>query len=350
MVLGALSLLSVLILKPSIDPTSDSPSYLESIRVLEGNDATEKFIPNRILTSFGGLEVVSLVGKVFDDVVLGWFIVNTLLYFLASIAFFRLLGGLFESKAAALLATMFLAGNYAVLSFGLGFYMDMGGWAFYIFSIYFLFLYSKSKDYKKLLLSAAMVGLGGLWKEYAFLASIPILCFLVYENWPNLWKAVKRGFLPAVIVILPSLLLHFFIYQRFGYTYLDWLSQNKEIYVYVSRVLEYVKSLGSLLNFLFIPIIIGIWAIFKNGRVILPNGDNKAVVAGIFLSALPVLFWPAITQRILFIVVPSALTISAFAFKKFEGYWRWFLLIFLAYAIMSFTMDSYILNFVNLPF
>ncbi len=348
--LVVLVFLSVFILKPVIDQASDSPSYLEAIQVLNGAEQPTSFIPNRIITTFLGLKTVSLFSNLLPDLPSGWFIINLALYFLLSVTFYNLIIKLFGSEKAALLGTLFLASNYALINFGLGFYMDIGGWAFYIFSIYFLFLYSESKNYKILLLSALMVSIGGLWKEYAFLGVIPIFCFLIYENWPNLLKAIKRGLWPALIVIIPTFILHFFVYKTFNYTYLDWLSQNQVLYSYHSRIIEYFKSFGSLFNFLSISFALGAYIFLKRGKEMMQEKKNRVFIISILLSVLPIFFWPAITQRILFITIPGAILISSLAFKKYEKYWCLFLILLIAYVLANFTMDSFILSYVNLPF
>jgi len=58
--------------------------------------------------------------------------------------------------------------NYAMIVFALfELCVDVGGWAFYILSLYFTLRYSKTGDRKALLISAMFIGIGGLFKEYA---------------------------------------------------------------------------------------------------------------------------------------------------------------------------------------
>jgi len=348
--LVGLTLLSVYVLKPHVDPNGDGPSYLEAIEVMQTRQIPQNFNPNRILTTFLGLQTVSLLSHITGNVVSAWFVMNLALYFLMAIAFYNLTTGLFGSERTAFLGTLLLVANYAAINFGLGFFMDIGGWAFYIFSIYFLFLYTESKNWKHLLVSALMVGLGGLFKEYAFLACIPIFCYLVYDNYPSLWKIIKKGLAPATIALLPTAILHLYIYQKFHYTYLDWLSMNQNYYIYESRIIEYIKSFGSLLNILFFPFIFGLYFLLRRGSEILPERKYLIFVWSAVLSVLPIFFWPAITQRILFITLPAIALVSCFAFKKYEKYWYLFLVFLVCYVIINFIMDSFLLSHINLPF
>lgn len=345
-----LVLLSVFILKPRIDPNGDAPSYLQAMEVLKGGEVSANFIPNRILTTFLGLKTIILISNITPNIPAAWFVWNLSLYFLICLAFYNFILGLFDDERVALLATLFLAANYAMLNFGLGFFMDIGGSAFYIFSIYFLFLYSETQNRKMLLFSALMVGVGGLFKEYAFLGSIPIFCYLIYEHWGSPKNIIKRGFLPAIIAITPTLILHAYIYQKFNYTYFDWLSSNQAYYIYSSRISEYIKSFGSLLNLLLLPFIAGVYVFLKYGKEIMPEKKNRVFVISAVLSVLPIFFWPAITQRILFITLPATILVASFAFKKYQKYWYVFLILLVLYTILSFTMNSVILPYINLPF
>lgn len=343
--LVGLSLLFVCFRGPNI--LGDTPSYIQAIHVLEGQPIPTDFIPNRLLTTFGGLEVMRLLSVVFGGIYPAWFFINLALYILSAIVFFKLLEHLFDSGPVAYLGALFLAGNYGYFIFGLNYLLDIGGWAFYIFSIYFLYRYSKSHKTSDIIWSAAMVGIGGLFKEYAFLGAVAIAVYLVIEN-RRAWKTlVLRGLHTGIIALLPIIILYIYIYNHFGYTYLDWLGFNSGYYTYHSRIVEYVKAFGSLLNFLAFMVIGGVWILKKRWNEI--GGEVRLFVCSILVSFLPIFFWPAITQRIITITVPCMVIISCFFFKKYETRWFLFVPVLILYVLATFFMDSYILGAVHLP-
>lgn len=331
--------------------TGDAPSYLEAMNVMQGGALPENFVPNRILTSSLAIESVSLFTKIFGSVKLGWLVLNTVFFLVTSIFFYKLVLGIFKSEKAALLAGLFLATNYAMVVFALDYGVDIGGWMFYILSLYFTFRYSQSGERRLLLLAALMIGIGGLFKEYSLLAVIPIAIMLAYENWPSPTITIRKGIIPALIVLAPLSVVYLVVYLKFNYTYTDWLSYGRESYTYVSKTTEYIKSFGSLFNFLALAVIAGTYALVRYGKDLVPDNKTRVFIISVIISSLPVFIWPAITQRILFITVPAAILVASFAFKRYERYWIIFWILLIVYIVTSFTMDSFILPNINIsPF
>ncbi len=337
----------------------DTLSYVDTMDVLAGHAAPAGFVPNRVITTFAPMEIVHFLAPYFGGVYGPWFALNCLFFVLIGIVFFKLLDSFFDSKPAAYLGTLFLATNYGFLIFGPNYLMDIGGWSFYIFSIYFLWRYARSKRHKDILLAALMVGVGGLFKEYAFLGAIAIAAYLILEAWPSLrtvqgWREfIVKSVSSAIVALVPVVLLYVWAYHRFGYTYANWFGSNAVHYIYPSRVKEYIKAFGSLINFLAFPVLGGAWIALRQwtGKAI-PGLTREAKIfsTAFLVSFLPIFFWPAITQRILTITVPFAAFVACFCFKKYQHRWYLFLPLLALYALATFFMDSYILKAVNLPF
>lgn len=70
---------SISLFKPIID--GDGLSYVEAIKVLQDGNVPAQFVPNRILTTFLGLDSVILFSKIFGSIEAGWLILNILFYF-----------------------------------------------------------------------------------------------------------------------------------------------------------------------------------------------------------------------------------------------------------------------------
>ncbi len=340
-----LAISSVLFLKPAIQ--GDGDTYFEAMEVLKTGSVPDGFVPNRILTTFLGLETALFFIK-FLGSINGWLLMNVVFYLLSSVLFYNLLIKIFESEKVALISTILLASNYAMLKFGLNFLMDIGGWAFYVISLLFVFIYLETKTKKYIFWTAISVGIGGLFKEYAFLGAIPLFVALLYENRKDFKLLIRNNLLPFTIITVPTLLLHVFVYRKFGYTYFDWLDMNQDIYVYTSRLTEYVKSLGSLLNLTGLIFCFGAWFLYKEWGVI--DEKRKLFLISVGMSVLPIFLWPAITQRVLFVILPFIIIVSGFFIKKHEEKWYLFLPFLVLYILINFTMDSFILQAVNLPF
>ena len=113
--LALLVVFSIYFLKPEIK--GDGKTYFEAMRVLSSGTVSENFTPNRILTTFLGLEAAILFSKILGSIN-GWLVMNILFYFASCIIFFNLLLKIYDSQKTALSGTLFLASNYAMLRFG----------------------------------------------------------------------------------------------------------------------------------------------------------------------------------------------------------------------------------------
>ena len=343
--LAVIAMLSITLLPPTLE--GDTPSYIEAMSVLRDGQTPSDFVPNRILTTFGGLTAVTALSEMFG-VWGGWILLNLSLYFTLCVAFYYLVLQVFKSYVTALLSTLILAANYSLLQFGLTYLMDIGGWAFYILSLYFSYRYIESGAYKHLLYASVAVGVGALFKEYALLATIPIAVILIWKYRRSPLKILRRAITPTILALLPLALVYACVFKSFNYSYIDWLSFNQGYYTYPSRVVEYIKSLGSLYNFSSLLVLGGVCILVRQGREL--DSRAKLFMSGVLISILPAFFWPAITQRIMFVTVPAMLLITAVFIRKYEKHWLYFTPIVALYTLSSFAMDAYILPNLNLPF
>lgn len=332
-------------LKPAI--AGDGISYLEAMQVLDTGVIPSGFIPNRILTTFGGLLVPVLFAKIFGHIAFFWFTMNTVFFFLGGIVFYRLLALLTGHRQSALLGALFLMSSYAVIRFGLNFLMDMGGFALYAFSLFYMLKYALSQDRKYLLYASLATGIGGLFKEYALLSVIPIIVFLVYEHHKNIIELIRKSFLPAIFSSVPILIVYMCVFFVFDYAYTDWLATNQILYSYSSRVVEYVKTFGALLNFLGILFVSGLYVLSQEWSTI--EKRVRAFLVAVCFSCLPVFFWPAITERILYCTVPFVIIVASYAIKKYQKYQFVFIVLLSLYIVCNFLLDAVILPAINLP-
>jgi glycosyltransferase involved in cell wall biosynthesis len=338
---------SILTLKPQI--AGDSLDYIRAMEFYKTG-----FLPStaigqfRSISTYLGLHSIIFVNSFFQNLSYSWLLVNSTLYVILGMFFYSLVFRLFKDSIVAFLSTLLLMTNYAAISFGLAYLMDIGGLAFYVVSIYFSLLYVQKKRVPYLFLAALISGIGGLWKENALFAYIVILGSILFVQRNNLKKMFKYVVLTGICSFLPFVLINSYFYYVYGYTYISWfLAQS--IYVYPSRIIEYVKSFGSLYNFgwfLFIP---GFYIFNKNIKKVL--ADERIFFTSIVLiSVLPVFTWGAITQRILFVTIPGLILISALFIEKIKNKWILILPIFILYIASSFLMDSYILPKINIQY
>lgn len=334
--------ISVRVLPPKV--SSDSASYIVAVTVLDGFPPPNGFVPNRLLTTYGGLQIIRAIAAMGVKPFAGWIFMNIWFFAVGLSAFYLFVRELLGSEREAILGAILLGTSYPAIAFGLNFLMDMGGWAAYLVALYFSYRYFCEGRRMDALLGALAIGVGVLLKEYAALAVIPLgaaLLVRLYRRERGVWQTTC---LAAGIAALPLLLLYGHLYRVYGYTYLDWLSFNQGHYgsSYASAAKEFIKVFGSLLTFLWFLALPGIYLLIRKGKEVV-GAENRNFIGLMFLSSLPLFVWPAITQRIYFIPVAFLVIASLVAFRRL-GSRSWYALPLMAlYVAVNFAMDSYVL-------
>lgn len=340
----------------------DAVSYVNAIRVYQGAvsqpiiQAGQETITldvvtvHRMLTTPLGIQAVRIFSELFGSIIVGWLIWDTLLFFAINILFYKLILRVFQSHRVAFVGGLFFAGNYSMVVHGIALFMDIGGWFFYVLSIYWLFRYVESSRYRDLFFSGLAIAVGGLFKENALVAAIPLTAILLYEDWKTPVRFLTRIVPLGLLAAIPLIIQHVHIYLQFGYTYLVWVKFTEDAYHYSSRILEYVKSLGSLLTFLAPASLAGAIVFMRRSPDFPIDTKRRIFIVSVLASSIPAVAWLAITQRVLFMVVPGCVLFACVFIKRYERYWWAFLPVALVYVLAGFFMDSFILNFVNLPF
>lgn len=335
----------------------DAVGYANAVKVYQG-EVHLNVLPNldeynldivtahRILTTFLGIEAVRIFSEIFGSLIPGWLAWDFVLFFGVSIVFYRLLERFFSSPKVAFIGGLFFAGNYSMVAQGLGLFMDIGGWFFYVLSLYWLYRYIESGRYRDVFFAALAIAVGGFFKENSFVAFIPIALVLLYEYYRTPFVYLQRIIPLGLLVVAPMALLHVAIYLKYGYVYTYWI-RLAGTFEYSSILAEYVKSFGSLLTFL-APVALAGTLILLRERTTL-DAKRWVFLIGVIISTIPAIMWPAITQRVLFLVLPWVILLAGFCIKRYEKYWYAFLPILAVYILAAFTMDSFILDFVNLP-
>ena len=157
----------------------------------------------------------------------------------------------------------------------------------------------------------------------------------------------------CLLAFTPFLLMNIYTFIKFDqYTYLDWFLHNQNTYTYQNRPVEFIKSFGSIFNIGWFLFLGGFYILLKRLKEMFLNRNiDKDIlfIALIILSSFSVLLWPVVT-RVLFITMPVVIIISSLFIKKIKRPFLVVTPILIIYAVLSYLMDAYILDFVNLPF
>lgn len=337
----------------------DAVSYVDAAKAysqnqhlsidLSGEITPEIVAVHRMLTTTLAIETLRFFAWMSGSFELGWLVMDTVMFFAGSIALYVLLWRFYESERVAFIGGLFFAANYSMLSQGMGYFMDIGGWFFYIFALLLLYLYMESGSYRTLACAALAVAIGGFFKENAYMASIPIGVILLYQYYNKPLTFLVKSVPLGALVVAPAIYQHIHIYKEYGYTYTYWIHVSQDLYEYNSIIVEYIKSFGSLLTFLAPISLLGAYEYVRRFLDTTLSTQKKIYIAAVLVSSLPAVLWPAITQRVIFLAVPGLILLAGLFIKRAERYWYVFLPVLALYLLAGLTMDAYILDFVNLP-
>ncbi len=339
-----LAIFSPLALKPKI--AGDSLLYVDSINVIRTGIRPAGFMPEMILTTPLGLKAIMLFDIFFHDLAISWLIVDVILYVSAGLFFHSLLKKIFKEENIAFLGSLFLMTNYAIIVFGLGYLMDMGGWAFYLASIYFTYRYLEEAENKWLYFASLAIGLGGLYKEYAFVAYVVLFGVILFKHWRKWRDVIKQVFVSGLISFLPFALMNVYTFINYDhYTYWNWFTYQK-VYAYQDRVVEFIKSFGSIYNFAWFLFLPGFYLLLKRYREVFRE-KRVFFIWLVITSSFAILLWPVVT-RVLFISMPAAVLVTCLFIERIEKRMLYILPVLFLYIITNFLMDAFILNFINI--
>ena len=276
-------------------------------------------------------------------------VINIFFYVLIACFFYKLVFEIYNSKKIAMLSSILLISNYSIINFGLAYLVDMGGWFFFILSSYYAVKYYKNSKNKYFFLAIFSSSVGFLFKEYGALGLVSLSLLILISNKELILKIKKiiwAGFLFSIIPAVYYLLFYF----KFHYTYFDWYSNNLIQYAagsYLSNFNYKIALLFKVLGWLFFagwPIFLyGLWEEKKYF-----NKERMKIILAILPASLFFIFWPALDQRIAFILVPWLAMISGFGLSKIKNKYILSLLL-LIYIMVNYNIQ-YLMNIIDVPF
>jgi len=272
--------------------------------------------------------------------------INIGFYFLTTLFFYWLAKEVLEKKVAAGLATVLVITNYALINFGIAYLTDMGGWFFFIATSYLAvryFKYENKKDYWGVILLAIV---GFLFKEYGGLGMITLITLIGLANKIKREKIIE--ILKAIIIFGLAVGVYYLIfYLKFNYTYWSWYVFNLDYYAFNSSLAEtysltlIIKVLGWLYS-------IGwLWLIWRWWEIKNLDKKTKIILGGMLPASLMWLIWPALTQRIAFILVPWLAIVSGWILYRFKSKWMAGGVVLL-YILINYNIQT-LMEVINIP-
>lgn len=316
--------------------SSDSETYLSAMKYLRSEQTAD--IPyNRLITTplmlYASIFFSRFTGSLFN----GMFTVNLIFYFLIICVFYKLVLEIYRDETVAFFSSLLFLGNYALYNFGIAYLADLGGWFFFILGSLLALKYFNGHDKKFYYFSALAAGVGVLFKEYGGLSLISLAAVILISDFS--WaKKIKLISLAGLMFFALPVLYNVLFYFKFHYSYLDWYFFNLGAHAKSYGLILLIKVLGYL-N-------LAGWPIFLYGLLMEKKYFDKPralVLAAMLPASLTFLAWPALTERVAFIIVPWLVLSSGFGLSKIKNNYS-VAAILIIYFIVNYGLTPIILS------
>ncbi len=301
-------------LKLSTFGTTNSSDYEEYVAVAQriAGDTSAEVRPHRFLKPLNPT-VVATIATVTDYHTA--FILQALLFYVALVlSIYFLARDFFDDIVLSALIATYVALSYPILKYGVDILTETGALFFYTASLILTLRYIKSPSWKLMLVNAAVVTIGFLWKEYSIVSAIIFgLAILFHAAVP-----VRTRILQIVVYAIMFLAVHvpvqIYVYVQHGYSYLSWYSEgvNGAIKQNEFTLKNIVKSTAALLSVLWLAVPLGFLR-YKTLNTWQQRFWQVSIAPPLIGYA-----WGYISSRLLYVMAPPFLLVAGTGIRNWK--------------------------------
>jgi len=323
--------------------SSDSETYLKAMQYLQGAKLDE--IPyNRLITApfmlYASIFFSYFTGGLFN----GMLTANLIFYFLIIYIFYKLVFEIYKDHKTALLSSVLFLSNYSMYNFGVAYTTDMGGWFFFVLSSLLAVKYFYNNNSRKFYFLAILSSsIGVLFKEYGALGMISLVALILLSDFSYKRKIKEIAGASLMFLVIP-ILYNLAFYLKFNYSYFDWYFFSLNTFAPAYNIALLIKVLGWVYLAGWPIFIFGLWQEKK-----FFDKNRSKILAALLPASLAFLAWPALTQRIAFIIVPWLALISGFGLSKIKKTYL-AVAILIVYILINYSITPFLIEAINLPF
>ncbi|MBI2625254.1 MAG: glycosyltransferase family 39 protein [Candidatus Nealsonbacteria bacterium] len=283
----------------------DSQDYIEVINWFRGEPS--QITPWRLLRPLGPLMAApfEFLGKGS-----GLVLENIIFYLLSAILIFKITELIYGFRRQALFASIFFVTATPVIEFGLSYLVDMGGWFFYLLSIYLTLLYFKNKNERLIAINGLLSGIGVFMKETAGLGVIFFGLMVLFSGSLNIKEKIFKIARFGAFFLVPFALIQVLIFRYFHITFLDWYLMGTSRFG-EGLLLVFLRYLGQLfrvLGALWPLVLIGIWQELRE-----KNLERIKIFLALIPSSFSFLLWTfGGGGRVAFIFAPLGIVLASY--------------------------------------
>ncbi len=319
--------------------TSDTDSFVLAIDFFKGN--SDIIYPNRYLNPL--YPVVASTLLPFLSAAQSIVVINIVFYVGIIFLTYGLVRRIFKNNMTGFIAALLIMTAYPILRYGLLQVQDVGGYFWFLATIYTSWRWYENKDWRWLALGSVSVAFGVLTKESGCMGAL-FTGLLILSIRSLSWKKKIMLILGFALLPLITIIINAVRGAEVGYSSAQWFIDNW--YVYAPGNYTIVKWLGVNLttyNVLWIFIVWGLYLLIKNRKILDP------CIVTYFLLVIPssasYFAWPMFIGRTVLISAWFFVPIAAFALSHLisrGGKYQWVGIV----SVMICVLTPYILQYI----
>ncbi len=305
--LALVAIINLIIFKSlfGFHPNNDTDSYILSIQFFRGEGS--EIFPNRYLNPFYAIIAATILRGLTPENSIT--VINIIFYFGLVFLTYDLIRRVFRSKFIGLVSALMIMTGYPMLRYSLTQVQDIGGYFWFLLTIYCGWRWWEKKYVRWLLLGSVAVSMGVLTKESGCMGAllVGILFLINQDKWKNkILNFTYFSFLPFITILINA--------DRgkdVNYDSARWFVDNWRIFAPSNYTL--FKWFGvhiTTYNILWIFIILGLIFIVKNWRGL--HSDIKIYLLAIIPPSMSYYAWPLFIGRTVFISAWFFVPIAAY--------------------------------------
>lgn len=320
-------------------PHDDTSSYVQAAQFLTGEKI--EFVPYyRLLMCPLFLYSILAINFLVHNLAWSMFYLNLGLYLIIIYVFYKLADLIYKNKTVATISTILFSSNYFMLFYGTAMLADLSGWLFFILGQYFVSRYYFEKNSKDFYLAILVSSIGILFKEYGTLSIISLGLVIIISD--HTWLIKIKSLLKSALLflIIPGL-YHLVIYFTYHYSYFNWYGEaaaayNSNSLAHFSGWIIALKVTTAVFFPCWLAWFLGAYYEWQE-----KNRTRLILLACLLPSSLAFLAWPAIYQRMGFILVPWLALTAGFGLAKLPKH---YIIIFVVlYLLINYNLHNILL-------
>ena len=285
---------------------NDTDSFIMSFQFFRGNGTD--IHPPRYLNPFYPLVGSTIFAFLSPEHAL--IMTNIIFYFGLVLLTYDLIRRVLKNNAIGFLSAVMVMTSYALIRYGLTQVQDIGGYFWFLLTIYCGWRWWEGDDRKWLIVGGIATAFGILTKESGAMGSLFVGLILIAKNWKNL-KSLFLNFLLFSIWPAGTLLINWFRGRDVQYNSMQWLVYNWQTYkAYNFTFFKWVSINLSTFNVAWIAVFVGLYFLYKNRK----NIDNnlRLFLLVVIPSSLSYFGWSLFISRTVFVSAWLVLPIAAY--------------------------------------